>query len=169
MALADLTDIAIGGGRGAGGKLTTHVAAVNASGDFYTWGSFANSKLGIDAHENRRIPAKIAIPHGGALTAVAAAAGDEHTGAITSDGQVWAWGLNSYGQLGNYSEVNEINPVKVGRDYIRTYIPAASADEEDKDAFFVESKAGGAAATVKAKYITSLNVYRDVRDNIKFS
>ena len=59
--------------------------------------------------------------------------------------------------------------MKVGRDYIRTYIPAASADEEDKDAFFVESKVGGAAATVKAKYITSLNVYRDVRDNVKFS
>ena len=102
------------------------------------------------------------------MTAMAVAAGNEHTGAITFDGQVWAWGLNDSSQLGNHSDISESTPVKVGKDYIRTYIPAASTDEADRDIFFVDAKLGSADTTVKAKYITSLNVLKDEREDVKF-
>jgi Regulator of chromosome condensation (RCC1) repeat len=48
------------------------------------------------------------------LTGVAqVAAGVEHSLALTSDGSVWAWGANDYGQLGNGSTVNSDVPLQV--------------------------------------------------------
>ena len=39
-------------------------------------------------------------PVGGLAGAIAIAAGWNHSLALKSDGTVWAWGLNSFGQLG---------------------------------------------------------------------
>lgn len=41
------------------------------------------------------------------------AAGAEHTVALKNDGTVWAWGWNSYGQLGDNTTVNKSTPVQV--------------------------------------------------------
>ncbi|MGD0822404.1 MAG: Ig-like domain-containing protein [Desulfomonilia bacterium] len=45
---------------------------------------------------------------------VKAAAGWEHTAAIKVDGTLWAWGYNSYGQLGDGTNADKSIPVKVG-------------------------------------------------------
>ena len=53
-------------------------------------------------------------PHAGALGAVdRVAAGDAHTCAIADDGDVWCWGDNSFGQLGNSSYPNGDSGVPV--------------------------------------------------------
>jgi hypothetical protein len=44
---------------------------------------------------------------------VAIAAGGYHSLALRSDGTVWAWGYNVYGQLGNNSTTNSSVPVQV--------------------------------------------------------
>ena len=36
-----------------------------------------------------------------------------HSLAIESDGSVWAWGLNSAGQLGDGTTTNRTSPIKV--------------------------------------------------------
>ena len=41
------------------------------------------------------------------------AIGSNHTVALKSDGTVWTWGRNNYGQLGNGTKVNSTAPVKV--------------------------------------------------------
>ena len=41
------------------------------------------------------------------------ACGDEHTLALTEQGQVYSWGLNRYGQLGVGNLSSELGPVKV--------------------------------------------------------
>ncbi|MBI5620472.1 InlB B-repeat-containing protein [Candidatus Gottesmanbacteria bacterium] len=41
------------------------------------------------------------------------AAGDYHTVAIKSDGTLWAWGYNWYGQLGDNTTTNRLSPVKI--------------------------------------------------------
>ena len=43
----------------------------------------------------------------------AVAAGWSHTLALDSEGKVWAWGRNNYGQLGNNSTSNANAPVLV--------------------------------------------------------
>jgi len=42
------------------------------------------------------------------------AAGDAHNIALKADGSLWAWGNNSYGQLGDGSTVSKITPVQIG-------------------------------------------------------
>ena len=48
---------------------------------------------------------------------VAVGAGWKHSIALKSDGTVWAWGANSFGQLGkgevNFFEASSITPVQV--------------------------------------------------------
>lgn len=47
---------------------------------------------------------------------VAVSAGWSHSAGIQSDGSLWAWGLNSYGQLGNGGPARMDAPVRMGRD-----------------------------------------------------
>ena len=42
------------------------------------------------------------------------AAGYSHTVAVKTDGTLWAWGHNSYGQLGDGTTTNRLSPVQVG-------------------------------------------------------
>ena len=42
--------------------------------------------------------------------------GSSHTLAIQTDGSLWAWGNNNYGQLGNGSFLNSSVPVQIGTD-----------------------------------------------------
>ncbi|MCL1875212.1 MAG: InlB B-repeat-containing protein [Synergistaceae bacterium] len=42
------------------------------------------------------------------------AAGDDHSMAIKTDGSLWAWGWNEYGQLGDGSTINRRAPVRAG-------------------------------------------------------
>ena len=43
----------------------------------------------------------------------AVAAGKEHSLAVKSDGTVWAWGGNSFGQLGDGTRINRSSPVRI--------------------------------------------------------
>jgi hypothetical protein len=52
----------------------------------------------------------VAIAAGGS---VSGQAGGGHTLALKADGSVWAWGLNSVGQLGDGTTINRTTPVRV--------------------------------------------------------
>ena len=41
------------------------------------------------------------------------AAGTYHSAAVKSDGTIWAWGYNGFGQLGNNAVVDQTTPVQV--------------------------------------------------------
>lgn len=43
------------------------------------------------------------------------ATGNNHTLALSADGTVWAWGKNNYGQLGDGSNTDHFQPVRVGK------------------------------------------------------
>jgi len=47
------------------------------------------------------------------LTFVSISAGRDHTVAVDSDGNVWAWGRNYYGQLGDGTNISKSVPVRV--------------------------------------------------------
>lgn len=86
-----------------------HSVALDESGKVWTWGRNSYGQLGHSAtvYENEK-PVTVA----GLPPIVAIAAGDNHTLAVDHNGEVWAWGRNTYGQLG-VAGANSVPPVKV--------------------------------------------------------
>lgn len=54
------------------------------------------------------------------------AAGGYHTVALRSDGTLWGWGWNGFGQLGDGSTDDSLSPIKIGNDTDWTSIAAGS-------------------------------------------
>ena len=77
----------------------SHSVAVSDDGSIYTWGNADNGQLGRDTSSTPADkPGKANIPADLAFTQ--ASAGDEHSIALGSDGNLYTWGDNSHGRLG---------------------------------------------------------------------
>ena len=96
----------------AGGK---HTVAVKSDGTVWTWGSNLFGQLGNG--NNSMLNSKVPVQVQGLTGVIAVAAGARHTVAIKSDGTVWAWGDNTYGQLGNNNTTmtKSVVPIQVPR------------------------------------------------------
>jgi len=102
--LSDVTAIAAG---------FAHTVALKSDGSVWAWGRNGVGQLGdgstTGADEGTSSPVQVA----GLSDVTAIAAGSSHTVALKSDGSVWAWGYNYYGQLGDGSTTNQSSPVQV--------------------------------------------------------
>lgn len=87
-----------------------HALALRADGTVVAWGYNAAGQLGgAGAANSSGYPTPVAL-----LTGVAEiTAGQNHSLALKSDGTLWAWGLNSEGQLGTGNTVSSATPVQV--------------------------------------------------------
>ncbi len=93
---------------------SNHAVAVDDKGMVYTWGGNTYGQLGVNTTKHSEVPVPIYISRAiGGKTIVAVAAGYHHSLALSSDGKVYAWGDNQYGQLGNHSFENSTVPVAV--------------------------------------------------------
>ncbi|OYT93701.1 MAG: hypothetical protein CFE43_03000 [Burkholderiales bacterium PBB3] len=63
----------------------------------------------------------LALPSAQAATPQRVAVGYNHTLAITSDGALWTWGDNGYGQLGNGNTIVSASPIKVGTGFVQAH------------------------------------------------
>jgi len=87
-----------------------------AGGQLYTWGYGDTGQLGHGLHgtfahvDPRRstIPRAVSALSGSRI--IFAAAGEFHAAALSSNGQLYTWGLNTYGQLGHSDRVNRHAP-----------------------------------------------------------
>src|ERR1700683_4115287 len=75
------------------------VAVPRTSGVLLAWGQNNDGELGDGTMTNRDVPVKVRLPKGTRI--VQARAGCFFTVALTSTGEVLAWGLNLDGQLGD--------------------------------------------------------------------
>ena len=93
----------------------TAPVVAQASGTAWTWGYNINGQLGDNTTTERWTPVEVKGPGGtGALgNVVAVTAGHAHTAALKSDGTVWAWGGNTFGQLGDNTTTERWTPVQV--------------------------------------------------------
>jgi alpha-tubulin suppressor-like RCC1 family protein len=93
-----------------------HTLAVRAGGSVWAWGSNSNGQLGTGS----TTPTQISSPNQvtSLSASVAVSAGGSHSLAIenlaTESGTVWAWGNNTYGQLGDNSTTQRNAPVRAG-------------------------------------------------------
>ena len=97
--------------------------ALLADGSVWTWGSDVSGKLGdnqvTESYTNTThdsfLPLRVHGPGNvGYLTSVIAiSAGEGHNMALRSDGTVWMWGYNAFGQLGNGTTNDAYTPVQV--------------------------------------------------------
>ena len=80
-----------------------HSLVIGRDGSLGAWGWNSNGQLGIGSTVNQSKPATIKDPANKTQTFKAArsSAGQLHSLAIRQDGNLWAWGDNQYGQLGN--------------------------------------------------------------------
>ncbi|WP_449240906.1 RCC1 domain-containing protein [Desulfoscipio gibsoniae] len=94
-------------------------AAIKMDGSLWMWGYNGNGELGNGGEGNQEtytmsglvplqdIPVKIMD------NAAAVSLGMNHTAAVKTDGSLWMWGDNEYGQLGDGSRKTSAFPVKV--------------------------------------------------------
>ncbi|MDO8240460.1 MAG: hypothetical protein Q7T51_00540, partial [Candidatus Moranbacteria bacterium] len=103
-----LTDVvSIAGG-------SSHSLALKSDGTVWAWGYNSVGQLGDTTTTQRLTPVQVkGVGGSGYLTdAVVIAVGNSHSLAIKSDGTVWAWGANDYGQLGDNSITQRLTPIQ---------------------------------------------------------
>jgi alpha-tubulin suppressor-like RCC1 family protein len=95
------SQIAAGGG---------HSLALTSSGILYAWGGNNYGRLGDDTTTNRSSPVTVI---GGITTWSQISAGLNHCLGLTTAGVVYAWGQNTYGNLGDGTSTQRTSPVTV--------------------------------------------------------
>ncbi|MBF9236073.1 cell wall anchor protein [Hymenobacter sp. BT683] len=94
---------------------TSHSLALTTDGQLYAWGNNDEGQLGNGSSLDSPTPVAVSLPTSAANTTWAQiAAGNDHTLALTTDGRLFAWGNNQYGQLGDGSNHDALYPVAVG-------------------------------------------------------
>lgn len=100
----------------AGGKSNItyggHMVAIKTDGTLWAWGKNNVGQLGRGNTTDYSSPVQV-----GALTTwaqVSTDAGGYHNLAVKTDGTLWAWGKNGWGQLGDGSTTDKSSPVQVG-------------------------------------------------------
>jgi alpha-tubulin suppressor-like RCC1 family protein len=82
-----------------------------SNGSVYAWGANGAGQLGTGTLVSKSSPVRIFPPAG--VTYKALASGGDASYAISATGDVYAWGGNRYGQLGDGSTTSSKTPIKV--------------------------------------------------------
>ena len=115
-----------------------HSLALRLDGTVWAWGNNYDGQLGDGTTENNRnTPVQVSGLND--ITAVAVGT-NGHSMALKSDGTVWTWGDNKYGQLGDGTTENKSTPVQVkdinlGRTPADNIPPACSIEINNGDSY----------------------------------
>jgi alpha-tubulin suppressor-like RCC1 family protein len=85
-----------------------HSLAIGSDGNLYAWGWNGAGQLGDGTTTEHNSPEAITLAAG--VTPTAIATGDYHSLAIGSDGNLYAWGDNQYGELGDGTTTDRYSP-----------------------------------------------------------
>ena len=88
-----------------------HVIAIGSDDELYTLGWNGCGQLGDGTHNTSKIPLKIELASGIKPTQIAA--GYNQSMAIGNDGELYTWGENSYGTLGDGTQIESPRPKKI--------------------------------------------------------
>ncbi|CAA0839519.1 Ultraviolet-B receptor UVR8 [Striga hermonthica] len=88
-----------------------HTISVSSSGSLYTYGWSKYGQLGHGDFEDHLIPHKLEALSESCISQVSG--GWRHTMAVTSDGKLYGWGWNKFGQVGAGDSLDHCSPVQV--------------------------------------------------------
>lgn len=88
-----------------------HTVALRLDGTVWNWGENAYGSLAIEGNAPDWQEAPLQVP--GLSDVVAISAGQDYTFALKSNGELWAWGSNFEGKLGDGTTTHRNAPVKV--------------------------------------------------------
>jgi alpha-tubulin suppressor-like RCC1 family protein len=88
-----------------------HSLAVGSDGDIYAWGYNGYGQLGNNSTTDSDVPVLVTLPAGVKFTQVSA--GYRHSLGLATNGNIYAWGYNFLGQLGNGTTTDSHVPVLV--------------------------------------------------------
>ena len=84
------------------------MAAIKTDGTLWNWGFNGNGQLGVNDTTQRNTPL---TTFAGGTNWKQVSCGYQHTTAIKTDGTLWTWGGNSWGQLGDNTTTQRPTPV----------------------------------------------------------
>jgi hypothetical protein len=132
----------------------THTVALKTDGTVWTWGANNLGQLGDGTTTQRTTPVQVT----GLAGVSAVAAGDTYFSiALKSNGTIYSWGFNNYGQLGDGTTTNRLTPVPV----VMSVGPSAptALNYADKSATTVTLIWNAASDNVS---VVGYNVYRGI-------
>lgn len=88
-----------------------HTISVSSAGALYTYGWSKYGQLGHGDFEDHLAPHKLEALSGNVVSQISG--GWRHTMALTSDGKLYGWGWNKFGQVGAGDNVDHCSPVQV--------------------------------------------------------
>jgi RCC1 and BTB domain-containing protein len=88
-----------------------HSLVLTDVGHVYSWGYNGFGQLGIGNTTNQNTPQKILLNNNQVIKSMTC--GNCHSLLLTTDGHVYAFGRNDFGQIGKGNKNNQLNPVKV--------------------------------------------------------
>jgi alpha-tubulin suppressor-like RCC1 family protein len=86
-----------------------YTAAIKTDGTLWTWGRNSNGNLGDNTTVNRSTPV---TTFAGGTNWKQVSCGYHHTAAVKTDGTLWTWGYNPFGQLGDNTTSTRCTPVQ---------------------------------------------------------
>ncbi|TSK17915.1 RCC1 and BTB domain-containing protein 1 [Bagarius yarrelli] len=89
----------------------TATMAVTDNGEVFSWGYNGNGQLGLGRNGNYLTPCRIEALQRVCILQVVC--GYAHALALTDEGLLYAWGANTYGQLGTGNMSNQPTPVQI--------------------------------------------------------
>jgi len=90
----------------AGSDYTT---GIKSNGSLWSWGDDDDGKLGYGGGRDSLVPVQ---EYSQSTNWILVSAGNNHTVALKSDGTLWAWGDNRYGELGDGTESTKYTPIQ---------------------------------------------------------
>ena len=85
--------------------------AIDDAGHLWSWGGNRYGALGNGASAESDTPQRVQFPSALDGASIVSVKADGYSAyAVDSDGRLWAWGNNRYGQLGNGAVANSFNP-----------------------------------------------------------
>ncbi len=104
-----------------------HTCGIRGDGTLWCWGDNTYGQLGLGSHIGQDLPRQVTSPARGGWARIVA--DFEDTCAIRTDGTLWCWGDNGFGELGIGNDTSQDRPTQVTTPAPRGWASITTSDD----------------------------------------